>query len=101
MASITQAVGKRATKDVDFNGIKVTISKLTVAEVMEIQKASDVSADDQNSGLAVLRQIINSSVEGGKDLSDDDFNGFPMDELTKLSNAIMNFSGIGESGKGK
>lgn len=101
MASIVQAVGKRATKDVDFNGVKVTISKLTVAEVMEIQKASDAQSEDPNAGLAVLRQIVTTAVEGGKDLSDEDFQGFPMDELTKLSNAIMAFSGIGETGKGK
>jgi hypothetical protein len=100
MASITQAVGKRATKDVDFNGVKVTISKLTVAEVMDIQRTSE-SADESTTGLSVLRKIIDASVEGGRDLSDEDFNGFPMDELTKLSTAIMTFSGIGENGKGK
>jgi len=100
MASITQAVGKRATKDVDFNGVKVTISKLTVAEVMEIQKLSETNSED-GSGLSVLRQIVNAAVEGGKDLTDDEFNGFAMDELTKLSTAIMNFSGIGDNGKGK
>lgn len=40
------------------------------------------------------------AVDGGDELSDDDFKEFPMDELSKLSNEIMKFSGIaGDQGK--
>jgi hypothetical protein len=35
-------------------------------------------------------------VEGGEDLTDEDFETFPMDELSKLSTEVMKFSGIGQ-----
>jgi hypothetical protein len=39
-------------------------------------------------------------VEGGDDLDDTDFDNFPMEELSKLSNEIMKYSGLGqEAGK--
>ena len=92
-------VGKKMTMKTKFMGEDVTITKLTVAEVLEIQdKAKDSANED--SGMEVLKTVIRMSVEDGEELSDSDFNQFPMDELAKLSNAIMKFSGvIGESGK--
>ena len=55
----------------------------------------------KNAGFDLLKKVIRLSVEGASDLSDQDFDTFPMDELSKLSNEIMRFSGIasGDSGK--
>jgi hypothetical protein len=48
----------------------------------------------------VLKLVISAGVEGGAELTDEDFQGFSMDELSKLSAEVMKFSGIGsESGK--
>jgi len=93
-------VGRKMTKEVNFMGDKVKIAKLSVSEVLEIQeRAKDLEKNDQE-GFAVLKTVVRASVEGAKDLSDEDFNNFPLDELSKLSNEIMKFSGIGQdSGK--
>ena len=102
---IMSLVGKKMTKKVKFMGEDVVITKLNVSEVLSIQeKAKELEKDDKGedtkSGFAVLQTVITSAVEGGEELTEDDFNTFPMDELTKLSNEIMKFSGIGaEVGK--
>jgi hypothetical protein len=96
-------VGQRMTKSVKFMGKDVTISKLSVAEVMDIQNKAKTLEQNDDSGIDVLMTVIRSAVEGAKDLSDQDFESFPMDELAKLSNEIMRFSGIREkdSNQGK
>lgn len=98
-------VGRRMTKKVKFMGDDLEISKLSVAEVMDIQanaKALELAAADENSdnngeenGLNLLQGVIRASVASAKDLTDEEFSTFPMDELSRLSNEIMKFSGIG------
>lgn len=93
-------VGKKMTKTVKFMGEDVKISKLSVSEVMDIQASATKVEEDESAGFAILKKVIMSAVEGAKDLSDSDFEAFPMDELSKLSNEVMKFSGIGaEQGK--
>lgn len=93
-------VGKRMTQKVDFMGEKLTIKKLSVAEVIEIQAQAKALEGNDEAGFGVLRTVIKSSVEGADDLTDEDFQQFAMDDLSKLSTAIMKFSGIGgEQGK--
>jgi hypothetical protein len=90
-------VGRKSSKDVKFLGESVKISKLTVDQVTEIQalaKAAEESKDE-NSGMELLKLVIRAAVEGGEELTDEDFGGFPMDELSRVSQDIMKFSGIG------
>ena len=101
---IKQLVGKKLTQEVKFMGEKVTIKKLTLAEVQEMQDlakkaAGSENTEDDGASFNVLRLIVRASVEGASDLTDDDFGQFPIDELSRLSNDIMKFSGIGEAGK--
>jgi hypothetical protein len=94
---IKALVGKKMTKDTKFLGSTITISKLSVSEVTLIQeqaKAAEAAQDDM-AGLELLKTVIRSAVEGGADLTDEDFDGFPMDELSRISQEIMKFSGIG------
>ena len=100
MTGIKSLVGKRMTRNVKFMGEDIKINKLSVAEVMDIQnKAKDLSEDSEE-GFEILKSVIRSAVEGGADLTDDDFSTFPMDELSRLSDEIMKFSGLGkEQGK--
>lgn len=93
---ITSMVGKRITKKVKFMNEDITISKLSVAEVMAIQASAKSVEKDETQGFEVLKTVIRSSAEDADKLSDGDFDGFPMDELSKLSNEIMKFSGIGQ-----
>ena len=97
---IKALVGRKMSKNVKFMGEDVKVSKLSVAEVMDIQtKAKELETNDA-AGLEVLKVVITAAVEGANELSDEDFANFPMDELSKLSAEIMKFSGIGsEQGK--
>jgi hypothetical protein len=95
MSAIKELVGKKMEKDVTFMGVKVKISKLSVAEVMQIQEAAKNLEKDESEGLNLLKHVIKSAVQGAEELDDTDFEKFPMDELSKLSNEIMTFSGIG------
>jgi hypothetical protein len=87
-------IGRKMTKIVKFMGDDVTIKKLSVAAVLEIQEHAKKSEETDSQGLDLLRSVIKDGVEGGEDLSEEDFNQLPLDELSKLSKAIMEFSGI-------
>lgn len=94
--SFKNLVGKRVTKEVNFMGEKIKISKLSVDQVFEIQEKSKGIKEDSDEGLKVLRDIIRLSVEDASDVTDEQFNAFPMDELSGLTKTIMEFSGLGE-----
>jgi hypothetical protein len=97
-------VNKRMTKKIKFLGTDIEIAKLTVQEVMEIQAgatAAETAEDKTDSGLDTLRSVIRISVTDAKNLSDEDFMGWPMDDLSELVNQIMKYSGIGASAEGK
>lgn len=98
--SIKTLIGKRMTKEVNFMGEKVKISKLSVLEVTKIQEeAKDIEANPDK-GFDVLKTVIRSAVEDAGALTDEEFENFPMDELSKLSTEVMKFSGIGgDAGK--
>lgn len=86
-------VGKKMTSSVNFMGEKVTIKKLSVAEIMQIQEANKkVKEGDE---VSTLRLIIRSAVEGAETLTDDELTSFPLDELSSLSAEIVKFSGMG------
>ncbi len=100
MSGIKSFVGRKMTKNVKFMGDDVKISKLNVSEVMAIQEKAKSLENDESAGFDVLKTVVMAAVEGGVELTDADFESFPMDELSKLSTEIMKFSGIGgEQGK--
>jgi hypothetical protein len=100
--SFENLIGKKMTKSSKFMGEDVKISKLSVSQILEIQRAAKEAENDESKGFEILKTIIRASAEGAKDIADESFEGFPMDELSKLSNEIMAFSGIGaDAGKGK
>ena len=98
--SIKNLVGKKISKKVKFMGEEIEISKLSVAEVMEIQEKAKALQENEAEGFNVLKAVIRAAVADAGDLSDEDFEKFPMEELSSLSDAIMKFSGLGkDSGK--
>ena len=95
-------VGKKQTRKVKFMGTDVVIKKLTVAEVLDIQEMAKVEEgkqQDEKDAFESLKYVIRLSCEDAHDLDDDDFNDLPLDELSKLSQEIMKYSGLGEPGK--
>jgi hypothetical protein len=97
--SIKDLVGKKIAKKVKFMGTDVEINKLTVAQVEEVQGIAKELEANPERGVDVLKTVIRMSAVGGAELSDEDFAGFPMDELSNLSNAIMEHSGLGDKSK--
>lgn len=85
-------VGKKMTKKVKFMDDSVQISKLSVKEVMAIQREAEGLADEDSFDMIV--SVIRKATEGADEVSDEEFEMFPIDELSKLSNEIMKFSGV-------
>jgi hypothetical protein len=92
-------VGKRITKNFEFMGSEVEVKKLTVSEVMKIQEFSKqtLKSKSDSAQLDLLKKVIRIAVVGADELTDEDFNEFPLEALTSLSNNIMSFSGLGDN----
>lgn len=100
ITSLKDLLVKPITQKVDFMGSKVEIRKLTVKEVQDIQSSAKDMEKDENQGFGVLMKVVRVGCPMAVTLTDEDFSGFPLDELSKLSNAIMKHSGIaGDQGK--
>jgi len=96
-------VGKNITKSVDFMEEKVDIKKLSVAEVIKIQELVKKSekSKSETAQVNLLREVIKISVVGADELSNEDFDTFPLGELNSLSEQIMGYSGLGGQTEGK
>lgn len=87
-------IGKTLSKKVKFLGEELTIKKLTVAQVLAIQEMTKNTEDKDNS-MDILGFVVKGSVEGAEDLTGEDIEQFPLEELSRLSNDILEFSGLG------
>jgi hypothetical protein len=85
-------VGKKVSTQIDFMGEKVKVNKLSVSEILKIQKASKEQTEGDE--VSVLRLMVRLAVEGASDLTDTEFDSFPLDELGKLGAEIVKFSGM-------
>ena len=98
MSAMKNLVGRKMTKKIKFMNEDLEIVKLTVSEVMDIQEAAKkfsgegAEAAEGDSGLELVKKVIQAGVPDASDLTDEDFGSFPMDELSKLSNEIMKLS---------
>jgi hypothetical protein len=95
-------VGKSITEKVDFMGEELQVKKLTVNEVFKIQdliKKSQNKKQDYDD-IALIKDVIRMAVTGANEISDEEFNSFPVGELTSLSESIMNIAGLGDKTSG-
>ena len=87
-----QFVGKVHTSKVPFMDGEVEIKKLTVGDVKAIEaKTKEIQAreEEDQDQLEILRFVMRRSVVGAEDLTDEEFEGFPISELTSLSEKVM------------
>jgi hypothetical protein len=98
-----QFIGQVQTRTVSFMDGEVEVKTLTVGgakaidlKTKELAKKKDASDMDQ---LELLRFIIRTSVVGAEEMTDEEIDGFPMTELTKLAEGVMGVTGAPE-GKG-
>ena len=83
-------VGKKLTKKLPFMDGEVEVRILTVADARDIEaKTKKAKQDDPKAQLELLRYVIRMSVVGADELTDEELDNFPVQELTKLSEGIM------------
>ena len=91
-------IGAKVTKETTFINLPLTISKLTVSQILQIQELSTKAQEATNAEAANLDLLVfvikASAPDDLGDLTIDDFKTFPMDELSTLSTEIMAFSGL-------
>ncbi len=92
-------VGKTMSKKVKFLGEEVTIKKLTVAQVLQIQELTKTTTEDKDNSMEVLSFVITNAVDGAEDLGQSEIEQFPLEELSKLSSDILEYSGLGNGSK--
>lgn len=99
--SFKELTTKRVTKKVKFMGGDVEISKLSVAQVKEIQElAKGINPETGDGGLDMLVTVIKASVPEAAEMDSSEFESIAFDELSTLANAIMDYSGMKvEAGK--
>jgi len=87
-----------ATRKYDFLGKKnsVEVRKLSGREVKdfqkEIERLKELSPTEQ--GTQIQNSIIRLGVVGAQDLTDEELDNFPLDEVSKLAMEVFRFSGI-------
>lgn len=93
---IKALVGKKLTKKVEFMGDEVEVRKLSVSEILKVQdlvkKASKSKGEDAQ--LDLLKDVIRIAVVGADELTNEDFDTFPLSELNNLTNAALEYSGL-------
>lgn len=86
-------VGRRMQKTTSFLGEEVTIYKMSVRQVKEIQELiKDI--DLEKEPLKLVQGVLRLGVEGAAELTEEDFDEFPPDELNALVTEVMQYSGI-------
>jgi hypothetical protein len=95
-------VGKKITKKVEFMNDEIELRKLSVSEVLHIQNLVKKSnnSKDKYEELDLLRDVTRLAVVGAEELTNEEFDTFPLGELTTLSSEIMTFAGLGDNTAG-
>jgi len=88
-------VGKKLTEKIPFMGDEVEVRKLSVAEILDLQKVIEKAGKDEEGQMKLLQDVIKVAVIGADEITDKEFKGFPISELTLLSEKIMEVSGLG------
>lgn len=90
-------VGKEIIKDFDFMGDTVKVRKLSVREVLDVQKQINKmsKSKDENAQIGIIRELLRKTVIDADKMSDEEFDAFPLGELSELVEKSVEFSGMG------
>jgi hypothetical protein len=72
----------------------VEIKQLTVRGIKDLQKSLDENKADDVSGLKTLSAIFKQTVVGAENMEESEFEDFPIQALTKLSQDILEYNGL-------
>ena len=90
-------VGKKLNKTTKFVGEEITITKLPLARVFDIQEKAKAAGADEKAQMEIMLFTFQSAVTGAGELTLEDMYSFPLDDLQKLSEEILEFSGLGNA----
>lgn len=91
--------GTKITKKFKFCEKEIDVAKLSVKQVLEIQSRAKDSKEGAEDNLEVLMLVVKSGAPDLKELTDEELQEFPMDELVKLSTEILKYSGLAQTPK--
>lgn len=88
--------GLKATKKVKFIGLDLEIHKLSVNEVYKVQALIKAAQENptEDSNMDVLVNVVKLGADELAGMDDNDIKDFSMDELSQLSNSILEYSGL-------
>jgi len=74
----------------------VEVKKLTVAQVKEFQETLETIKNEESTegGLEIQRKVIRMAVVGAEELTNEELDSFPLDEVIKLSQKILELAGV-------
>jgi hypothetical protein len=98
MSVIKTLAHKPVTKKVKFMGADVDIHKLSIAQVLEVQSLAKEATEEDT--FSVMNKVLCLGIPDFNELTVDEFQSFPLEDLTKLSEEVMKFAGLME-GKAK
>lgn len=86
-------------KSVPFMGGEVQITQFTVSDVKKIDAAGKKIGKNKASGFdeqfELIKMVLRMGVIGATEMTDEEFEGFPMGALTALSEEVLDTSGLG------
>jgi hypothetical protein len=90
--------GAKTTKKIKFCGEEVAISKLSVKDVLAIQRLAKEAegSTEEKAQLNIMVTVLRKGCADLEPMDEDALFDLPMDELSKLSAAIMDYSGMGK-----
>jgi hypothetical protein len=99
MSGLKSFVGRKSLKKVPFMGEHVEVKRLSVAEVFELQEMiKNIDEGDEKAYFKVMQHVIRQAVEGGDEMTDEDFGSLPMEDLSNLAESAMTVSQV-QAGK--
>lgn len=93
--SATSFFGRHLTKEIAFMDGMITIRALSLSDMTAFQELAATGGGD----ISLMKYVATRGVPDWKDATDEQLISLPMPALVSLTEAIMDFSGAGASGK--
>lgn len=89
-------LGLRSKKMVPFIDGEIEINKLSINQVRRIQAVTAAAANmpEEDGQISIIRSVIEEGAPEMRGISKEEFEDFAIDDLSKLSNDILEFSGL-------
>jgi hypothetical protein len=90
--------GLKAKTKTSFMGMDIEINKLSVNQVFHVRELIDIAAKEpsEKANMDIMVAVVKYGAPELSDLSDEEIQDFPIDDLGKFSNEILTNSGLGQ-----